>query len=49
MCIADVVPTMTIKTYPNQKQWINGKPLHKVRTTAFSHSKVTRNMTEYKQ
>ena len=23
-CIGDVVPTMTIKTYPNQKPWIDG-------------------------
>ena len=22
-CIEDVVPTVTIKTYPNQKQWID--------------------------
>ena len=23
-CIRDVVPTVTIKTYPNQKPWIDG-------------------------
>ena len=23
-CIGDVVPALTIKTYPNQKLWING-------------------------
>jgi hypothetical protein len=23
-CIGDVVPTVTIKTYPNQKLWIDG-------------------------
>jgi hypothetical protein len=23
-CINDIVPTMTIRTYPNQKQWITG-------------------------
>jgi hypothetical protein len=23
-CIGDVVPTVTIKTYPNQKPWIDG-------------------------
>jgi hypothetical protein len=23
-CIADVVPTVTIKNYPNQKPWIDG-------------------------
>ena len=24
-CIDDVVPTVTVHTYPNQKQWISGK------------------------
>jgi hypothetical protein len=36
-CIGDVVPTASIKTYPNQKPWIDGS-IHaklKVRTTAF--------------
>jgi hypothetical protein len=23
-CVGDVVPTVTIKTHPNQKQWIDG-------------------------
>ena len=23
-CIGDIVPTLTIKTYPNQKLWIDG-------------------------
>ena len=23
-CIDDVVPTVTVRTYPNQKQWITG-------------------------
>ena len=23
-CISDVVPTVTIKTYPNQKPWLDG-------------------------
>ena len=50
-CIGDVVPTVTIKTYPNQKLWIDGG-IHtklKVRTTSFNHGKRTRNMAEYKQ
>ena len=40
-CIGDVVPTVTIKTFPNQKQWIIA--------TAFNQSKGTGNMAEYKQ
>ena len=38
-CIGDVVPTETIKTYPNQKPWIDGsiraKPM--ARPTTFNH------------
>ena len=26
-CIGDVVPTVTIKTYPNQKPWIDGSKI----------------------
>ena len=40
-CIGDVVPTVTIKTYPNQNPWIDGSICAiKVRTTAFNHGKV---------
>ena len=50
-CIGDVVPAVTIKTFPNQKPWINGRigVKLKARTTAFNHGKATGNMTEYKQ
>ena len=50
-CIADVVPTATIKTFPKQKPSIDGsiRTKLKARTTAFFHGKVTGNMTEYKQ
>ena len=51
MCIGDVAPTVTIKTYPNQKPWIDGS-IHtklKAQTTAFNHGTVTGNMAEYKQ
>jgi hypothetical protein len=49
-CIGDVVPPVTIKTFPNQKPWIDGsiRAKLKARTTAFNHCKATRNMTEYK-
>ena len=49
-CIGDVVTTVTIKTYPNQKPWIDGgiRAKLKARTTAFTHGKVTGNITEYK-
>jgi hypothetical protein len=50
-CIRDVVPTVTIKTYPNQKPWIDSGICAKLkaRTTAFNHGKVTGNMAENKQ
>ena len=50
-CIDDVVPIATIKTFPNQKPWIDGsiRVKLKARTTAFNQGKVTGNMTEYKQ
>ena len=50
-CIGDVVSTVTIKTYPNQKPWIDGsiRSKLKARTTTFNQCKVTGNMAEYKQ
>ena len=50
-CIGDVVPTVTIKTFLNQKPWIDGSNHAKLkaRTIAFNHGKATENMTEYKQ
>ena len=50
-CIGEVVPTASIKTFPNQKPLIDGsiRTKLKVRTTAFNQGKVTKNMTEYKQ
>jgi hypothetical protein len=51
MCIGDVVPTVTIKTYPNQKLWMDGG-IHaklKARTTTFNHGKRSGNLAEYKQ
>jgi hypothetical protein len=42
-CMGDVVPTVTIKTYPNQKLWIDGGIHTKLEapTTAFNHGKMT--------
>ena len=50
-CVGDVVPTVTIKTFPNQKLWIDGsiRTKLKVRTTDCNHGKATGNMTEYNQ
>ena len=50
-CIGDVVPTVTTKTFPNQKLWIDGsiRAKLKARTIAFNHGKATGNMAEYKQ
>ena len=50
-CIGDVVPTVTIKTYTNQKPCID-RDIHaklKAQTITFNHGKVTGNMGEYKQ
>ncbi|CDQ99807.1 unnamed protein product [Oncorhynchus mykiss] len=46
-CVEDVVPIATIKTFPNQKPWIDGsiRVKLKAQTTAFNQGKVT----EYKQ
>ena len=37
MCIDDVVPTVTVRTYPNQKPWITGniRTVLKARAAAF--------------
>jgi hypothetical protein len=50
-CIGYAVPTVTIKTYPNQKPWIDGsiRAKLKARTIAFNQGKKTGNMEEYKQ
>ena len=49
-CIGDVVPTASIKTFPNQKPWIDDGICAKLKAqaTAFNQGKVTGNMTEYK-
>ena len=46
-CIDDVVPIAMIKTFPNQKPWIDGsiRVKLKAQTTAFNQGKVTGNMT----
>jgi hypothetical protein len=50
-CIGDVVPAASIKTFPNQKPWIDGsiRAKLKVRTTTFNQGKVTGKMTKDKQ
>ena len=50
-CIGDVVPTGTIKTYPNQKPQMDEgiRAKLKARTTAFNHGKKSGNISEYKQ
>jgi hypothetical protein len=46
-CISDVLPTVTIKTFPNQKPWIDAAfAQNKALTTAFKSWQATRNMTE---
>ena len=50
-CIGDFIPTVTIKTFPNQKPWIDGsiRAKLKAQNTAFNHGKATGNMPEYTQ
>uniref|UniRef100_A0A8K9Y355 Endonuclease/exonuclease/phosphatase domain-containing protein n=1 Tax=Oncorhynchus mykiss TaxID=8022 RepID=A0A8K9Y355_ONCMY len=48
-CKGDVVPTVTIKTYPNQKPCRCIRTKLKARPTAFNHGRLTGNMAEYKQ
>ena len=50
-CVGDVVPTVTIKPYPNQKPWMDGsiRAKLKVQSTTFNHGKRSGNMSEYKQ
>ena len=31
-CIGDIVPIVTVKTYPNQKPWIGGRHSHKTKS-----------------
>jgi hypothetical protein len=37
-CIGDVVPTASIKTFPNQKPWIDGSIWAKLKELNSSHS-----------
>ena len=50
-CIGYVVPTVIIKTFPNQKPRINGsiRAKLKARTTAFNHGTATGYIAKYKQ
>ena len=34
MCIDDVAPTVTVRTYPNQKPWITGNTRTELKATA---------------
>jgi hypothetical protein len=50
-CIGDVVPTVTIETYPNQKLWVDGdiRIKLKVGSNQFNHGKRSGDMAEQKQ
>ena len=49
-CIGDDVPKATIKTFPNQKPWIDDSIRAKLKAqpTAFNQEWATGNMAEYK-
>ena len=40
-CIEDVIPTATIKTFPNQKPWIDGSICVKLKAQTTAINQVT--------
>jgi hypothetical protein len=48
-CIDDVVPTVTVRTYPNQKQWITGKIHNELMARAAAFKERETNPEAYKK
>ena len=48
-CIHDVVPTMTVRTYPNQKPWITGSIRTEIKARAVSFKEREYNPEAYKK
>ena len=48
-CVDDVVPTVTVRTYPNQKPWITGNILIKLKARAAAFKEVDTNPGTYKK
>ena len=48
-CINDVVPTVTVRTYPNQKPWITGNILTELKGRAAAFMERDSNSEAYKK
>jgi hypothetical protein len=48
-CIEDVVPTVTVRTYPNQKPWITGNILTDLKGKAAAFKVQDSNPEAYKK
>ena len=48
-CIDNVVPTVTVRTYPNQKPWITGNILTMLKARAGAFTKRDTNLDTYKK
>ena len=49
MCIGDVVPTVTIKTYPSQKPWLDGSIRVKLKERTTAYLKLLRSRPFFSQ
>jgi hypothetical protein len=49
MCINDIVPTVTVRTYPNQKQWITGNIRTELKGRAAAFKEQDSNPEAYKK
>ena len=48
-CIDDVIPTVTIHTYPNQKLWITGRTHTELKARAATFKEWDSNLEAYKK
>jgi hypothetical protein len=48
-CIDDVVPTVTVRTYPNQKPWITGNIRTELKARAATFKERDSNPEAYKK
>ena len=48
-CIDDIVPTVTVRTYPNQKRWITGNIQIELKTRAAAFKERDTNPDTYKK
>jgi hypothetical protein len=48
-CIGDIVPTVTVRTYPNQKPWITGNMRTELKGRAAAFKERDSNQEAYKK